>query len=90
MTPTIYTVAGDFHGNAHTLETILKQYNDTQIVLLGDFFDSHNPYEPEKSDNLAMAKVLTKLQTNQYDLPIKPIIIHGNHGQLLVTKVTSL
>ena len=45
MTPTKYTVAGDFHGNAHALETILKQYNNTQIVLLGDFFDSNNPYQ---------------------------------------------
>lgn len=83
MTTTNYTVAGDFHGNAHALETILKQYKNTQIVLLGDFFDSNNPYEPEKSDNLAMAKVLTKLQTNQYDLPIKPIIIRGNHDEFM-------
>lgn len=83
MIPSKYTVASDFHGNAHALETILKQYNNTQLVLLGDFFDSRDSFEPEKSDNLAMAKVLTKLQTNQYNLPIKPIIIRGNHDEFM-------
>lgn len=76
----IYTVASDFHENADVLDGMLKKFSETQIVVLGDFFDGVNV----KNKNHTMAEVITKLATGGYELRYKPIIVRGNHDEMLV------
>lgn len=63
----VYTVAGDFHENADALDHLLSEYKNTQIVLLGDYFDSIGGNAQE------MAEVMTDLANGEYHLKYDPI-----------------
>lgn len=76
----IYTVASDFHENVEALKTIFENYNDTQIVLLGDYFDSLNP----KSNALEMANLINDFEDNKFNLKYQPLLVRGNHDDDLL------
>jgi hypothetical protein len=75
---TAYIFAGDFHENATAIDTILRQYQNDQLVLLGDYFDSRH------GDAKGMAQVLTKLSRGEYSLAFDPMFVRGNHDALLL------
>lgn len=75
---TIYTVASDFHQNVQALTYLFDHYSDTQIVLLGDFFDTHGGSDHNAND---MRHELVKLVDKA---PIKPFIITGNHDDFII------
>jgi len=74
----VYTVAGDFHENADALDHLLSEYKNTQIVLLGDYFDSIGGNAQE------MAEVMTDLVNGEYHLKYDPILIRGNHDDMML------
>lgn len=74
-----YTVASDFHQNVAALDYIFENYADTQIVLLGDFFDTHD--EKSVSDARDMADHLIQ---HWHAADVKPIIVTGNHDQFII------
>lgn len=75
----LYTVASDFHQNAAALDYLFQKYSDTQIVLLGDFFDSHG------SKNVADAKTMAaSLVNNVTNAKIAPILVSGNHDDFIM------
>ena len=74
-----YTVASDFHQNVAALDYIFENYADTQIVLLGDFFDTHD--EKSVSDARDMADHLIQ---HWRAANVKPIIVTGNHDEFIL------
>lgn len=75
----LYTVASDFHQNAAALDYIFDNFSDTQIVLLGDFFDTHG------GQGMADAKTMaTSLINHVNAAPIKPILLTGNHDNFII------
>lgn len=74
----IYTVASDFHQNAKALEYLFQKYGDTQIVLLGDFFDSHGGTDVADAKTMVIALVDLVNQAK-----IKPILVSGNHDDFI-------
>lgn len=75
-----YTIASDFHENAHALIYLFEKYQNTQIVLLGDFFDSRGNNGNAKQT----AEFLTKLQQHKIHTKYEPIIIRGNHDDFII------
>lgn len=75
-----YTVASDFHENVEALRTIFEKYNNTQIVLLGDYFDSFNP----KSNAKKMADLINDFEDGKFHFKYKPLLVRGNHDDDLL------
>lgn len=75
-----YVISSDYHANAPALDKILTKFSghEYQLVLMGDFFDSHG------GDAKAMATVLKDLVEGKYKLPHEPIILMGNHDSLFL------
>lgn len=76
---TTYTIASDFHQNAAALKYLFEKYHDTQIVLLGDFFDTHG--STQMADAKTMAKTLVDCYQNA---KIKPWLIRGDHDDFII------
>lgn len=77
----IYIFASDFHTDADALGNILTDYADSQLVLLGDYFDSR------QGNAKGMADVLTKLVRGHYNLAFEPILVRGNHDDFILGTV---
>lgn len=75
-----YTIASDFHENVEALRFIFENYNDTQIVLLGDYFDSLNP----KSNAKDMADLITDFENGKFHFKYQPLLVRGNHDDALL------
>lgn len=75
-----YVISSDYHANAPALDKILRSFatQDSQLVLMGDFFDSHG------GDAKAMAEVLHDLVNGKYKLAHEPIILLGNHDAMFL------
>ena len=74
-----YTVASDFHQNAKALQYIFNNYENTQIVLLGDLFDTHG--DSRMNDAKTMAETLINCYNHA---PIKPLLIRGDHDDFII------
>lgn len=76
-----YVVAGDFHENGDALHAILMDNRKNKIVLLGDYFDSKG------GDPVFMAHVMKMLNLGNFNLSHEPILIRGNHDQMILDTI---
>ncbi|MFZ2967121.1 MAG: metallophosphoesterase [Leuconostoc falkenbergense] len=76
---TTYTIASDFHQNAAALKYLFEKYHDTQIILLGDFFDTHG--STQMADAKTMAETIVTCYQNA---KIKPWLVRGDHDDFIV------